>query len=91
MVIAHYLIDDCGIDLIHGHSSHHIQGVETYKGKLIIYGCGDFVDDYALTPTYRNDLSAVWYVLRSLCGLPLPLSPINSPLSETHCPEKHAD
>lgn len=60
--LAHFLIDECGIDIIHGHSSHHIQGVEIYKGKLIIYGCGDFVDDYALTQGYRNDLSAIWQV-----------------------------
>lgn len=58
--MAHFLIDECGIDVIHGHSSHHVQGIERYKTKLIIYGCGDFVDDYALTPEYRNDLSAVW-------------------------------
>ena len=61
--LAHFLIDDCDIDIIHGHSSHHVQGVEVYKGKLIIYGCGDFVDDYALTPGYRNDLSAIWQVM----------------------------
>ena len=60
--LAHFLIDECGVDIIHGHSSHHIQGVEKYKGKLIIYGCGDFVDDYAVNPGYRNDLSAVWRV-----------------------------
>lgn len=60
--LAHFLIDECGIDIIHGHSSHHVQGVEKYKGKLIIYGCGDFVDDYALTPEYRNDLSGIWQV-----------------------------
>ncbi|KAF2281395.1 putative polyglutamate biosynthesis protein [Westerdykella ornata] len=60
--LAHYLIDECGVDIIHGHSSHHIQGVEVYKQKLIIYGCGDFVDDYAIDKTYRNDLSAVWRV-----------------------------
>lgn len=60
--MAHFLIDECGIDIVHGHSSHHVQGVEQYGGKLIIYGCGDFVDDYALTPEYRNDLSAVWRV-----------------------------
>lgn len=60
--LAHFLVDSCGIDIIHGHSSHHVQGVEKYKGKLIIYGCGDFVDDYALTPKYRNNLSAVWQV-----------------------------
>ncbi|KIW02604.1 uncharacterized protein PV09_06053 [Verruconis gallopava] len=61
--LAHFLIDECEVDIIHGHSSHHIQGVELYKGKLIIYGCGDFVDDYALNATYRNDRSAVWTVL----------------------------
>lgn len=60
--MAHFLIDECGIDIIHGHSSHHVQGVEVYKGKLIIYGCGDFVDDYAVTAGYRNDLSAAWNV-----------------------------
>lgn len=60
--LAHFLIDECGVDLIHGHSSHHVQGVEIYRGKLIIYGCGDFIDDYALDAEYRNDLGAVWRV-----------------------------
>ncbi|KAF2486469.1 putative polyglutamate biosynthesis protein [Neohortaea acidophila] len=60
--LAHYLIDECRIDIVHGHSSHHVQGVERYKGKLIIYGCGDFVDDYAVKPDYRNDLSGVWQI-----------------------------
>lgn len=60
--MAHFLTDECGIDVIHGHSSHHVQGVEKYHGKLIIYGCGDFVDDYALVPEYRNDLSGIWRV-----------------------------
>jgi poly-gamma-glutamate capsule biosynthesis protein CapA/YwtB (metallophosphatase superfamily) len=60
--LAHFLIDSCGIDIVHGHSSHHVQGVEKYKGKLIIYGCGDFVDDYALVKEYRNDLSGIWRV-----------------------------
>ena len=60
--LAHFLIDDCGIDIVHGHSSHHVQGTERYKGKLIIYSCGDFVDDYALVPEYRNDISGIWQV-----------------------------
>jgi len=59
---AHWLIDECDVDLIHGHSSHHVQGVEVYKGKLIVYGCGDFVDDYAVDAQWRNDLSAAWRV-----------------------------
>lgn len=60
--LAHFLIDECGVDIIHGHSSHHVQGVEIYRGKLILYGCGDFIDDYALNAEYRNDLGAVWRV-----------------------------
>ena len=51
--LGHSLID-LGVDLIHGHSSHHIQGIEIYKGKPIFYGMGDFVDDYAVTLSYRN-------------------------------------
>jgi poly-gamma-glutamate synthesis protein (capsule biosynthesis protein) len=58
--MAHQLIDICGVDLIHGHSSHHVQGIEIYKNKVIIYGCGDFVDDYAVDDEYRNDLSFLY-------------------------------
>lgn len=61
--LAHFLVDECGIDVVHGHSSHHVQGVEVRNGSLIIYGCGDFVDDYAVVEGgWRNDLSAVWQV-----------------------------
>jgi poly-gamma-glutamate synthesis protein (capsule biosynthesis protein) len=42
---ARRLIDG-GVDLIHGHSSHHPRPVEVYRGKLVLYGCGDFIDDY---------------------------------------------
>lgn len=34
----------------------HVQGIEIYKGRPIFYGCGDFVDDYAVDEEYRNDL-----------------------------------
>ncbi|KAJ5782853.1 Capsule synthesis protein CapA [Penicillium paradoxum] len=61
--LAHFVIDECGVDIVHGHSSHHVQGVEVYHGKLVIYGCGDFVDDYALNEEYRNDLGALWRVV----------------------------
>lgn len=62
--MAHFLLFDCGIDIVHGHSSHHIQGVECpAPGKLVIYGCGDFVDDYAVHEQYRNDLGAVYRVI----------------------------
>lgn len=37
---------DAGADLIHGHSSHHPRGFELYRGRPILYGCGDFINDY---------------------------------------------
>ena len=57
---AHTLIDH-GVDVVVGHSSHHIKGIEVYKGKLIAYGLGDFINDYeGITEQgyeeFRNDL-----------------------------------
>ncbi|KAJ3035210.1 hypothetical protein HDV00_004247 [Rhizophlyctis rosea] len=60
--LAHTLISS-GVDIIHGHSSHHVQGVEFYQDGVILYGCGDFIDDYAVDAEYRNDLGCVWRVV----------------------------
>lgn len=43
---AHALVDDAGVDVVHGHSSHHPIGVEFRRGRPILYGCGDFLNDY---------------------------------------------
>lgn len=43
---AHSLIEHAGIDVVHGHSSHHPKGIEVYKDKPILFGCGDFLNDY---------------------------------------------
>ncbi|WP_254279096.1 CapA family protein [Haloarcula marina] len=53
---ARWLVDR-GADVVHGHSAHVIQGVETYRGRPIIYDAGDFVDDYVVKPTLHNDRS----------------------------------
>jgi poly-gamma-glutamate capsule biosynthesis protein CapA/YwtB (metallophosphatase superfamily) len=45
IAFAHRLID-AGIDIVHGHSSHHPRPIEIYRGKPILYGCGDVIDDY---------------------------------------------
>jgi poly-gamma-glutamate synthesis protein (capsule biosynthesis protein) len=37
---------DRGVDVVHGHSSHHPRPIEVYAGKLVLYGCGDFLNDY---------------------------------------------
>uniref|UniRef100_A0A7S4RXS8 Capsule synthesis protein CapA domain-containing protein n=1 Tax=Ditylum brightwellii TaxID=49249 RepID=A0A7S4RXS8_9STRA len=43
---AHKVIDNCDVDIVYGHSSHHMRGMEVYKGKLILYGTGDIINDY---------------------------------------------
>jgi len=50
---AHQLID-AGADLIHGHSSHHPRPIEVYRGKLVLYGCGDAINDYEGIRGYEN-------------------------------------
>ncbi len=42
---AHALVEG-GVDVVHGHSSHHFKSIEVYRDRPIFYGCGDFVDDY---------------------------------------------
>jgi poly-gamma-glutamate synthesis protein (capsule biosynthesis protein) len=62
---AHALIDSGAVDVIHGHSSHHAKGIEVYKGKLILYGCGDFITDYegiAGHEEYRPELAIAYFV-----------------------------
>lgn len=60
--LAHRLIDDANVSLIHGHSSHHIRGIEIYKNKLIIYGAGDFINDYEAIYSSYNTASALYVV-----------------------------
>jgi poly-gamma-glutamate capsule biosynthesis protein CapA/YwtB (metallophosphatase superfamily) len=62
---AHRLIDQAHVDVVHGHSSHHPKGIEIYRGKPILYGCGDFLNDYEGISGYeefRGDLSLMYFV-----------------------------
>jgi len=61
---AHGLIDAGGADIVYGHSSHHVKGIEVHRGKLILYGCGDFLNDYEGIGghgEYRPDLSLMYF------------------------------
>lgn len=61
---AHKLIDEAGVDVIHGHSSHHVKGIEVYQDRLIIYGCGDFLNDYEGIrghEAFRDDLGLMYF------------------------------
>lgn len=56
---------DGGVDVVHGHSSHHPRPIEVYHNKLILYGCGDFIDDYEGISgyrEYRDDLRLMYFV-----------------------------
>ena len=61
---AHALIERAGIDLIFGHSSHQPRAIERYRSKLILYGCGDFLNDYegiAGKEQFRSDLVLMYF------------------------------
>ncbi|MGE5131479.1 MAG: CapA family protein [Gemmatimonadota bacterium] len=53
-----------GADVVFGHSSHHPRPIEVHQGKLILYGCGDFIDDYEGIrgyEEYRDDLRLMYF------------------------------
>jgi poly-gamma-glutamate synthesis protein (capsule biosynthesis protein) len=62
---ARALIDEAGVDVVHGHSSHHVKGIEVYRERPILYGCGDSLNDYEGIhgyETYRGDLGLIYFV-----------------------------
>ena len=64
IAFAHRLIDE-GVAIVHGHSSHHVKAIEVFKGRLILYGCGDFLSDYEGISGYemlRGDLGLIYLV-----------------------------
>jgi poly-gamma-glutamate synthesis protein (capsule biosynthesis protein) len=60
---AHWLLEG-GVDFVHGHSSHHPRPIEVYRSKLVLYGCGDFLDDYEGISGYeqfQDDLVLMYF------------------------------
>ncbi len=61
---AHRLIEEAGVDIVHGHSSHHVKAVEVHCERFILYGCGDLITDYegiAGNEAYRGDLGLMYF------------------------------
>ena len=61
---ARRLIDLGAADVVHGHSSHHPLPIEVYRGRLILYGCGDLINDYeGIGPRgdLRSDVSCLYF------------------------------
>ncbi len=61
---AQALIDRANVSIIHGHSSHHPKAIEVYRNLLVLYGCGDFLNDYEGIrgyEQYRDDLVLLYF------------------------------
>lgn len=59
---AHRLAEE-GVDIVYGHSSHHVKTAEIYNERLVLYGCGDFLNDYEGIGGYeafRSDLTLMY-------------------------------
>lgn len=59
---AHALIDEAGVDVVWGHCSHHPRPIEVYRGRLILYGVGDFQGEASGGghEDFRPDLAALY-------------------------------
>ena len=63
-MFAHKLIEEAAVDVVHGHSSHHVKGIEVYRDRLILYGCGDLLNDYegiGMPEDYRPYLGLMYF------------------------------
>ncbi len=61
--LARQLIELAGVDVVYGHSSHHALPLEIHQGRLILYGCGDLINDYEGLPPHspwRSDLICLY-------------------------------
>jgi poly-gamma-glutamate capsule biosynthesis protein CapA/YwtB (metallophosphatase superfamily) len=64
-IFAHGLIDSAAVDVVQGHSSHHPKAIEIYRDKPILYGCGDFLNDYegiSGHEEFRSELVLMYFV-----------------------------
>ncbi len=61
---ARALVDHGAASIVHGHSSHHAKAIEVHRNRLILYGCGDFLNDYEGIQGYepfRDDLPLMYF------------------------------
>ena len=66
------MIDEAGVHVVHGHSSHHVKGIEVHEGHPILYGCGDLLTDYEgirSNEVYRGDLGLLYLMTLDAKGM----------------------
>ena len=59
------ILDQAGVDIVFGHSSHHPKAMEVHNDRLILYSCGDFINDYEGISGYeafRDDLVLMYFL-----------------------------
>jgi poly-gamma-glutamate synthesis protein (capsule biosynthesis protein) len=64
---------DGGVDVVHGHSSHHPRAVERHGRGVILYGCGGLLDDYEGIDAHgplRSDLVLLFFASFPTDGAP---------------------
>jgi len=61
VAFGHWLVDQ-GVDLVHGHSAHVVQGIEQYEDGVILHDTGDLVDDFGVKDDLGNDKSFLFEV-----------------------------
>ncbi len=63
IALARGLVEQAGVSAVHGHSSHHAKALEITRDRLILYGCGDFLNDYegiGGEEEFRGDLALAY-------------------------------
>ena len=69
---------DIGVNIVFGHSAHHIVNnpVLKYKNGIIIYGLGDFINDYSVRDEFNSDEALICIVHKKYNHLSVELIPV---------------
>jgi len=64
-LFAGHLVEYGDVAIVHGHSSHHTRPIQIVSNRLVLYGCGDLLNDYEGIPgreQYKPALGAMHLV-----------------------------
>ena len=58
---------DHGVNIVFGHSAHHIitNPIEKYNDGIIIYGLGDFINDYSINKSFKSDETLICIIKKT--------------------------
>ena len=69
---------DSGVDIVFGHSAHHIleEPIEEYNNGIIIYGLGDFINDYSVRKGFKSDEALICQIIKKNNKISYELIPV---------------